>query len=356
MKDIKVVILTANLGKGHNIIANNLQFEIEKQLNINTFVIDYFKLYNLYIDKIASKWYRMVLQNFPLIYKIEYSLFIDKSGIPKNKTNMLAISNLKKIIGEDLSNVILISVFPNATLGTAKIKCKRKYTIVTDYGIHRRWISKNIDGYFVANKQIKDILIKNNINKNKIHITGIPVAKKFYKKLNKTYLKKKFGIKNANKTILIMGGGDGVMKDPIQIIKALANKYNILFVAGTNKRLKSRIDNLKISNCFTFGFTDKIKELIDVSDLVISKAGGISITEFAVSHLPIIIYKINPGQEYDNIKYFLSNNACLVIKNVNELKKSVDDIIRKKMNLNMNLIDTKTPAIDKIIQYLKKDI
>lgn len=356
MKKTKIAILTANFGKGHNIISGNLREEIKKQLGIDAIIVDYFKLYNLYIDKIASKWYRMVTQNFPLIYKIEYSLFVNRDGASKEKSSMIALSNLKKIIGENFSNVIIISVFPNATLGTAKIKCKKKYTIVTDYGIHKRWIAKNIDGYFVANKEIQDILIKNKIKKNTIHVTGIPIAKIFYKKLNRTKLKKEFNITNNRKTILIMGGGDGVLKDPIKIVKTLHKKYNIIFAVGTNKRLKSRIDNLKFKNCITIGFTDKIKELIDISDIVISKAGGISITEFAVSHIPIVIYKVTPGQEYDNIKYFLKNNACLVVKNITELKKGIDDIIQRKIKLNTNIIDTKTPAIDKIIGFLKKDI
>lgn len=354
---MKIAILTASVGKGHNIVAKNLKEEIEKNMEADVKIIDYFKLYNFYIDKLSSKWYRLILQNFPLIYKVEYSLFANKKEVlPKNSDNRLVISNLKKIVGKDLSDVIIISVFPIANSGTSNTKFKKKYTIATDYGIHQKWIAKNTDAYFVANNEIKDKLIKNHVDQDKIHITGIPISKKYYKKHNKNLLKKELGIKNNRKIILLMGGGDGVLKDSIKMVKALSKKYNIIFATGTNKRLKGKIDNLKIPNCFTFGFTDKIKDLIDVSDIVISKAGGISITEFAVSHIPIIIYKITPGQEYDNVKYFNNNNACLIAENIDELKKEVDDIINKKIKLNTRFIQTKTPAIDQIIEFIKKDI
>jgi processive 1,2-diacylglycerol beta-glucosyltransferase len=352
MNKTRVILLTASFGKGHNIIAKNLKEEINKNLNIDCEIVDYMKLYGKNIELIATSIYNLTREFLPTLYDIRYKYLTDLKT--RNLFDRMALRAIKKKLKGDITNTIFISLFPNATVGLSNIKCKAKYTITTDYGeIHKEWFNKNIDGYFVATLKIKNKLLEYGFSENKIYVTGIPIGKEFYNKKKRRHMK---NIDPLKKTILMMGGGDGVFNSPIKILKRLSVHYNIIFIAGSNKVLKDKVEKLKINNVITIGYTNRIKNYIDQSDVVISKAGGISLTEFAVSKIPIVLYKKTTGQEKGNINYFIENNACVLVDDLEDLDRTIYDIFNNKIKVNTNLIDTKTPAIDKIIDIIRKQL
>ena len=54
-------------------------------------------------------------------------------------------------------------------------------TIMTDFAPHEQWLigNKFVDFYFVSNSSMKDKMIQESIDENKIFVTGIPISKRF---------------------------------------------------------------------------------------------------------------------------------------------------------------------------------
>ena len=130
-------------------------------------------------------------------------------------------------------------------------------------------------------------------------------------------------------TYLIMGGGYGIgnIKDYVKLLIEHENNSsinlhssskhnelsNILVVCGNNQELYDEILNLKKEKDYNnqimvLGFVKNIDEIMKMSDVIITKPGGISITEAMACRLPIVIREYLPGQEERNTEFLLNNN------------------------------------------------
>ncbi len=352
--DKKIIILTENLGKGHIKVANVLKNEISKQLDIEVEILDYLGVAGKIFENGVSYIYKNLIENFPNLYKMSYE-YNDKNK-PYGLIDSMIGAKLKQNLGGDLSNIIFISTFPNATAGISSLNAYKKYTVITDYTVHGGWIYDKIDGYFVANEKGLDTLKKHGINEKNIYITGIPIPKEFYEKRNVRESKKMFNIDIHKKTILIMGGGDGVIKDAINLIQSLEEEYNVIVITGKNIKLKEKLDKIDFKNTTILGFVENISQIMDITDIAISKSGGISMTELNAKRIPILIYNAIPGQEKGNADFFEENKAGMQISNFNKIKITIKHILNGKIQLDGKIVDRRYKAIDKIINIIRKDL
>ena len=73
------------------------------------------------------------------------------------------------------------------------------------------------------------------------------------------------------------------------------------------KKIASKYDK-KVN---ILGYTNKVPELMAISDFVISKPGGLTTTEILASNVPFIIINPIPGQEEENARFLLNNGAAV---------------------------------------------
>jgi processive 1,2-diacylglycerol beta-glucosyltransferase len=354
MEKYNIVILTSNIGAGHATIAKNLKKEFRKQAGKNCQIIDYSRIYGYYLNEGIKYTYKTLLYSFPSIYKLLYNYIIDQSG--ENIIDRLCAKELKRRYKGELKNTIFIALYPNAAAAISKIQCARKYVITTDYNIHKGWIHSHIDKYFIPNDETKKTLKRYGVKEDKIEITGIPIAKKFYKVTKEEKIKRLISLDKSKKTILIMGGGDGVIYHATKLVSSLSYKYNIICIAGRNHKLKEKIKNLHFPNCKVFGFTKNVEKLIQAADIVITKAGGLSMTEIITMQKPVIVYKQLPGQEALNSQYFEKHKACVIAKTIKEVDILVSKILSGKISLNTKFLIQKGVSIDQVIGIIKKDL
>ena len=149
---------------------------------------------------------------------------------------------------------------------------------------------------------MKEDMIKCNIQDNKIFVTGIPVSEKFLKKFNRKEICKTFNLDFEKETVLFFAGGEfGLGRNTtfmtLKALERLFPKMQVVAISGKNSKMKKKFEDLvettkSQDRIKILEFTDKVPELMSISSLVVTKAGGLTITESLTSHLPIII--INP--------------------------------------------------------------
>jgi processive 1,2-diacylglycerol beta-glucosyltransferase len=171
---------------------------------------------------------------------------------------------------------------------------------VTDFDVHRIWVNAGIDIYTAACDYTRDKLIALGVSPEKIHITGIPTDPKFSQRPDPVELKKKLGIKDGILTVLIATGSFGM--GPIEGLMERLVDYQLLIVCGQNKDLYERLKPKARKNAHVLGLVDNMEELMSVSDIMVTKPGGLSISEALVKKLPMIFFSAIPGQETNNIK------------------------------------------------------
>ncbi|MBD3426350.1 MAG: hypothetical protein GF409_03850 [Candidatus Omnitrophica bacterium] len=208
----------------------------------------------------------------------------------------------------------------------------KMYTLITDYGPHAYWLSEFIDRFFVGAEPVVEELVKKGIEPDKITVTGIPTTGEFIRDHDLHALREKYGLDPGRKTVFMMSGGFGVgpIGEMLLSLNSCACEIQVITVCGHNKatyhsirQLKERLDYPLV----LFGFTDKVAELMAVSELMVTKAGGISVTEALNMRLPMILFGSIPGQETWNEKLLVSSGAAEKVVKVEEIPPVVDRIL-----------------------------
>lgn len=352
----KILILYASYGGGHLSAAKSLKEYIDKNFdNTETNLVDCIKYINRGLDKITTGAYKELTKNAPWAWKKVY-YHSEKGALAKisSTTNKIIARKLYNLF-EEYQPELVISTHPFATQMTSYLKKKNKIncklaTILTDFAPHDQWLVGNSFGdyFFVSNEDMKNSLINDfNVNKDKIYVTGIPLSSKFTSEFDTHNIYKSFDLNPNKKTILFFGGGEfGLGKDrTVEILKSLTNyldDYQIIAISGKNKKMNSAFKQLATelndtSSLKVYDYINTVPEIMSISDLVVTKPGGLTITESLASALPILIINPLPGQEEENAE-FLEQSGVAVWLRKND---SPDTVIHNLLSSPDKLSDMK---------------
>lgn len=369
----KILIFYGSYGGGHLSAAKSIRDYIEKNYSDSQVeLVDCVEYVNKLFNKLTTKAYKDFSKNARWIWKHLY--YDSESGSLSricNTINRLMAIKLNRLIQEFQPDLI-ISTHPFSSQMCAILKEKGKLnckvaTILTDYAPHNQWLVKSefIDYYFVAQQGMVDDLVSRGVNKDKIHVTGIPLSSRFLQSYNKQKILEDYGLTSDKNTILFFAGGEfGFGKDKtFNRLKAIIDNLpnlQVVAVAGRNEKMKERFDELvkttrTESNVKILSFTNQVPELMSVSDLVITKPGGLTTTESLASGLPLIIIDPLPGQEEENAEFIENSGAGILVKDSDNIEtillnifnnpdklenmKSKARLIAKK-NSTQNIVET----------------
>ena len=112
----------------------------------------------------------------------------------------------------------------------------------------------------------------------------------------------------------------------------------VIAIAGRNEKMKERFDTL-VQDTHTentvkiLSYTNQVPELMSISDLVITKPGGLTTTESLASGLPLIIIDPLPGQEEENAEFIERNGAGVWVKENDKIEEILLNIFQDSSRL-----------------------
>lgn len=356
----KILIFYASYGGGHLNAAKSIKECIDNNYNnCETELIDCMKYVNKPIETITTAAYREMAKKIPWAWGKIYS---DSQKGPlahiTSRSNKIFAIKLLKLLREKQPDLI-ISTHPFGSQMCAYLKRKGKITakiatIMTDFSPHDQWLvgHEHTDYFFVAHNKMKEYLLSKNISENKVFATGIPISSRFLKEYNKKEILKEFGLEENKKNILFFGGGEfGLGKTKTeQIFENLVKNFDdiqIVAIAGKNQKMKTNFENIvkennKEKSIKILEYTNKVPELMAISDLVVSKPGGLTTSESLASNLPMIIINPIPGQEEENAEFLEINNCGIWIKKDDSSYEIFKDLFSNPEKLENMKNDTKT--------------
>lgn len=319
---MKILIFTAKYGNGHLQVTKTLNDILNENSSKQTNIQSYEPISKTLkpIDKIIDIGYNKIfLQNSQ---KLLFRQLYDKSCfIFGSRFNMFTT----RIILSPFVGYIFLTQKPDVIMQTFPFHSIYKPNIpnlvfITDYGVHNFWADKKADHFFVATDYTKNLLIKKNISADKITVSGIPIASKF-SATNEN---------NKVQSILLTFGANGIKfnKKHINQFLELANKnIHISIICGKNQKLYKQLEKLfaDINNIKVLGYINNMDELIKKHDLLITKPGGITLTEAIYSETPVIINTQLSilGQEKFNIDFVKHANIGILSNNNNILNDTL---------------------------------
>jgi processive 1,2-diacylglycerol beta-glucosyltransferase len=193
---------------------------------------------------------------------------------------------------------------------------------VTDFEAHLLWMEPGVDLYCVAHEQTKARLIARGAAPENIAVTGIPISSRFTARIQPAALRKQLGLRDDLPTLLVLSGGFGMgpVAEIYLELQKLPYPVQILIVCGRNVELRQELALLERRQpTHLFGFVQNMQELMAVSDLIITKPGGLTTSEALAMGKPIFILNPIPGQEAANSDFLLENGAAAKANRVEDL-------------------------------------
>ena len=371
---MKILIFYASYGGGHLNAAKSINdYIINNYPNNDVELIDCMKYVNKTIEKLTTAAYREMAKKAPWAWGKIYS---DSQKGPlahlSSRSNKIMAIKLLRLLREKQPDVI-ISTHPFGSQMCSYLKRKNKITakiatIMTDFSPHDQWLvgHKFTDYFFVANDKMKNYLINKGIAENKVFVTGIPISNRFLKTYNKKEILDTYNLSEDKFTVLFFGGGEfGLGKTKTAEIfesfvqESLKEKIQIIAIAGKNPKMKASFKEIVskysvnttttnttdiTNNVKILEFTNQVPELMSISDLVVTKPGGLTTSESLASHLPMLIINPIPGQEEENAEFLEDKGIAIWLRKNDDSKLIIENLLADNKKLNLMKENTKLLA------------
>ena len=323
MSTKRILFLYISVGSGHQQAADSIALAT-KQLNpqIEVLSVNSFNYINPLLERVVNRIYMGIIKATPEVWDYLYDnpKIVGKTAEVRKFINRINSPGLIKLVEDFKPDIIVCTqAFPSGIIDAYKKKSGAKIKLVavpTDYIIHSYWISDHVDMYIVPSDDTKKILSHSTIPEEKILPYGIPINPLFRLKHDKEKIFQELNLDSKLPVILIMGGSQGlgsIYKITMNLQK-IAVPFQIIIVTGTNGFLRRRLE--KKQSQFKkptkiFGFVNNIYEFMEISTLIITKAGGLTVAESLAKGLPLLIINPIPGQEEKNTQFLLSEGVDL---------------------------------------------
>jgi len=341
---MKILVTYASAGAGHERAAKAIVKALEKHKGqIEVKLVDVLDYSSFLLKKTYSATYLFAIRHIPMIWGISY-LVLDNRVIYFfvaffrriiNKLNSTKFIQLLYNFNPDL--VISTHFYASEVIACQRRKGKfkgRLTSIITDFRVHTFWVTRGIDKFIVAARNTKEELIERGVAREKIEVLGIPVDPIFARNEDKNTLINKLNLRQNLFTILLTSGGFGVgpIEELVNELQDIPHSIQLIIVCGHNKSLYDNLINRKInknSNIFykIYGFSNNMHELMQVSDVIVTKSGGLTCSECLAKNLPLIIIAPVPGQETRNCSVLLDKGAALKIDEPAQINKLIINLI-----------------------------
>jgi UDP-N-acetylglucosamine:LPS N-acetylglucosamine transferase len=151
----------------------------------------------------------------------------------------------------------------------------------------------------------------------KVAVTGIPLDEKFIVPRDRKEVRRKLGVQENVFTVLVSTSSFGF--GPIEELARGLKDIQLLIISGNNARLKAALEAQKNPKHKVYGFVDNMPELMAAADVMITKPGGLSVTEGLACGLPLIFFSAIPGQEAGNVRVLAANGVGISDKSLEEI-------------------------------------
>ncbi len=339
----RVLLLYISEHSGHHCASLAIEKALHKTYpKIETLNINSFNYTNPILEKIINRAYMGVVKRKPEIWDYLYDnpKVLKKTQRLREMIHRFNTGKLQALLDEFKPDAIICTqAFPCGMIADYKRSFDLDIPLIgvlTDYAPHSYWIYNNVDSYIVPSSDTGRKLIENGIVSSRIEVFGIPVDPKFCEAINKEEICNRLSLDADVPSILIMGGtqGLGPLKEILRLVDRMDMNVQMIVVTGTNRRLyrwlKKRHFRKKV---IILPYAENVNELMYISNLIITKPGGITTAEALVAGLPMLIVNPLPGQEVMNTKFLLKEGVAVKAESPEDAVILLEELLYNKNKL-----------------------
>lgn len=347
---VQVLVLHASLGTGHTSAANALGEAYRRFPDVAVSVADILDYTNDLTRGALQTFYLQVSEKAPSLYKMLYEgTESDDPDEPFGSDKMLSIvgppffSDLQKLIIK-ATPAIIISTHALAVQVVNHLIKRNEFSglhfvVITDFVAHRTWMAQGVDAYFVPSDLTRETLSLRGVPREKMFVTGIPVNLEIAEPKDPQSMRTKHFMPDDVPIITLFGGGivaERVKRMVTRLVES-SNRFELIVVAGRNEDLDQALvdvtggENVRLQK---LGKIDYVDDLVAASDLIITKAGGLIVSEVLARSTPMIIIDPIPGQEEWNADFVAGAGAAIQLRMPEMVPAAVDFLLKQNSRLS----------------------
>ena len=331
----KLLILSVSAGNGHVRAAQALAATAQSLAPPCTAVhIDAMAHVAAGFRKVYTDWYIQLVNRAPELWSYLHQRTDVtphhapsqrlRRGIERLSTGAL----VREIRREKPDAVICTHFLPAELLMRERNRGRIDYPVwlqITDYDLHNMWLVPGMTGYLAATEEVAFRLRARGVPAERIHVTGIPVMPAFSEpdspSLARDACVAGLGLDPSRPVLLMVSGGAGVGDLPSMVERVLGmggpdgkpNDFQVVAVAGRNVEAHGRLEALAKRHpgrVAAVGFTNEMHRMMAASDLVVTKPGGLTVSECLALGKPMLLISPIPGQEEHNAGFLMEEGAA----------------------------------------------
>jgi len=317
----RILILTADAGFGHRSCANAIAAALQERYGeecVATVVNPLDDARTPSLLRRSQSDYDRFVQAAPQVYDLGYQASDWKVPVSLAEGGLMVA--MHNTLDETLTLYrpdVIVSTHPYYQAPLASVSVINNdyvpvLTVVTDLStVHSLWFHRDVDMLLVPTEIVAQRALDSGFPAGRIEVTGLPVNPAFAHPQDKAALRDRLGWEQDRCTVLFSGSKRTRKIEPV----AYALNHSVLpvqlaMVAGGDESLHRRwLETEWLAPAHVYGFVSNMPDLMMASDVIVCKAGGLTVAESLAAGLPLIIAELIPGQETGNAEYVLNAGA-----------------------------------------------
>jgi processive 1,2-diacylglycerol beta-glucosyltransferase len=335
----RVLIISTSAGTGHVRAGQALEKAFASDERVEQVVHeDALKYTNKLFRDFYSKLYMQLVREAPTVLGWVYRATDEpwKGEAARVQLDRLNLAPLVKFIKEFDPHITVCTHFLPAGIISHLIDRGDLEThhsiVVTDLDCHAMWLSRIFHRYFVALDETKVHLEALGLPAERISATGIPIDPVFSVPVDRAAVQASLGLYTGKPTLLLSAGalGVGPTEMVVRRLMELHHDTQTIVICGKSEELQDQIRGIvgaRNPRFFIQGYTDRMHELMQISDLFIGKPGGLTTSEALACGLPMCVVSPIPGQEERNSDHLLEKGIAIKSNDLTTLSWKIDGLL-----------------------------
>ena len=330
---MRILLMSANTGGGHNAAALALKAEFEKHGN-QCEMRDALSFVSGLHSGLVSSGHTYLYRYFPQLFGIGYQF--EERHPPRFIYDQIALGAkhfYSFLCQSSFDAIVCTHLFGNMLVTETRKRFSVSlphYLVLTDYTVYPGAEMVDVQRYFIADERLRALFVDAGIAPDRLSVSGIPVRSDFLRQYDVAATRQSLHLPLNKQIVLLFSGSIGcgrLHRVAPKLESKLPENAHLVIICGHNKRMCEQLRDRCGPQTTILGFTDRIAEYMAVADLCISKPGGLSITEMLNLRLPMVLVLTVPGCESHNMAFFAKHNMAIATLNWDEALSQTAELL-----------------------------
>jgi processive 1,2-diacylglycerol beta-glucosyltransferase len=368
----RILVVAASMGMGHLRASEAIELALRQRLpQAKVQTVDVFALATPPLRWAWSGMYLVLMRWAPQLLGWIYDFF--DRPYPRtwlrlyNTLVLLQALNVRpfvRLLRSEPWDLVIHTFFFSGHI-VARLKRRGRFAaqqamVITDFESHRGWVTPPCEQYFTATQEAAEYLHVLGVPPRNVRVTGIPIHTQFGRPKERSACLERLGLQGDRPVVLLLSGGHGVapIEEPYLALLRVSVPLDVLVVTGRNEAAKKRLEALPLPEQHRvriLGYTQQMDELLAAADLVVTKPGGLTVSEVLAAGTPLVLINPVPRQEERNSDFLLEMGAAIKVSHHATLALKITDLLRdpdRLERMKANALDLARPdAASEIVEH-----